>query len=165
MWVTEAEVEASKADLYTVPDWAHIEPERLRVSSDNETIADGVRLLHTPGHTGPSVDRCGHRQRSRDHRWSGLLHLRRVHGRRTCPDRYARPQLAHHGRRVHRPNPCAPPASSTLQPRSHYIRSQLERSRDHLLAPFRLDLVSGQGERVRLDSADGQLSGQVTCAW
>ena len=51
VWVTEAEVEASKADLYTVPDWAHIEPERLRVSSDNETIADGVRLLHTPGHT------------------------------------------------------------------------------------------------------------------
>jgi len=51
IWVTEAEYEASLAEFYTVPDWAEISRAQRRFSTDGESIADGVRLLHTPGHT------------------------------------------------------------------------------------------------------------------
>ncbi len=51
VWVTEAELEAATADFYTVPEWAHIEAHRLRLGRDDEEIAQGISLLHTPGHT------------------------------------------------------------------------------------------------------------------
>ena len=51
VWITEAELDVSSTEFYTVPDWAMIEPRRLRFGADNETIADGVTILHTPGHT------------------------------------------------------------------------------------------------------------------
>jgi len=51
VWITQAELEASMTEFYTVAEWAHIEPERLRISNDGENLADGVRLVHTPGHT------------------------------------------------------------------------------------------------------------------
>lgn len=51
VWATAAEVEAAKAEFYTVPEWAEITPDRLRLAGDGEEIAPGVRLLHTPGHT------------------------------------------------------------------------------------------------------------------
>ena len=49
--VQAAEVEAATEQWYTVPKWAAIEPERLRAGHGDEVIADGVRLLATPGHT------------------------------------------------------------------------------------------------------------------
>jgi len=51
IWITAAEHEISTTEFYTVPEWASIDPDKLRLSNDGETIADGVRLLHTPGHT------------------------------------------------------------------------------------------------------------------
>lgn len=51
VYVQAAEYEAAEAPGYTVPEWAAILPERLRLVGDNEEIADGVRLLSTPGHT------------------------------------------------------------------------------------------------------------------
>ncbi len=51
IWVSAAEVEAAEAEFYTVPDWAAIAEPQLRLSADNEAVAEGVRLLHTPGHT------------------------------------------------------------------------------------------------------------------
>jgi N-acyl homoserine lactone hydrolase len=51
IWITAAEHEISTTDHYTVPEWASIGAEKLRLSADGESIADGVRLLHTPGHT------------------------------------------------------------------------------------------------------------------
>ncbi len=51
IWTTAAEHEISITEFYTVPEWASIGPDKLRLSDDGETIADGVRLLHTPGHT------------------------------------------------------------------------------------------------------------------
>jgi len=51
VWVTEAEYEASLAEFYTVPEWAAIDTNRRRHPSDGESIAEGVQLLHTPGHT------------------------------------------------------------------------------------------------------------------
>ena len=51
VWITRAELDVSNTELYTVPDWAHIEADRLRLSRDGEDIADGIRLIHTPGHT------------------------------------------------------------------------------------------------------------------
>ena len=51
VWITQAELDISTTDFYTVPEWAHIEPDRLRIASDGETMAYGVRLIHTPGHT------------------------------------------------------------------------------------------------------------------
>lgn len=51
VWVTGAEVDAAAVEFYTVPEWAHIEPKRIRLSSDGEALAAGIRLLHTPGHT------------------------------------------------------------------------------------------------------------------
>jgi len=51
VWVTDEEVEASIEPFYTVPEWAAIDPARRRVSRDEGEVADGVVLLHTPGHT------------------------------------------------------------------------------------------------------------------
>jgi N-acyl homoserine lactone hydrolase len=51
VWVTAAELEASLTEFYTVPEWAAIDIDRRRLSVDGEAIVDGVRLLHTPGHT------------------------------------------------------------------------------------------------------------------
>ena len=51
VWVTEAELQASTTERYTVPEWAHIAPSRLRLAADGELIADGVQLLRTPGHS------------------------------------------------------------------------------------------------------------------
>jgi N-acyl homoserine lactone hydrolase len=46
-----AEVEAAAAKFYTVPEWADIPPERDRTVAGDAEIADGVRVLWTPGHT------------------------------------------------------------------------------------------------------------------
>ncbi|MCB0997315.1 MAG: MBL fold metallo-hydrolase [Acidimicrobiales bacterium] len=51
VWITEAELDVSTSEFYTVPEWATIEPDRLRLAADGETIADGITILHTPGHT------------------------------------------------------------------------------------------------------------------
>ena len=51
VWVTEAELQVSTTERYTVPEWAHIEPNRLRLAADSELIPDGVQVLHTPGHS------------------------------------------------------------------------------------------------------------------
>ena len=51
IWITQAELDVSTTEFYTVPEWAEIEPDRLRLASDGEAIADGVTILHTPGHT------------------------------------------------------------------------------------------------------------------
>lgn len=51
VWTTAAEVEAAGEPGYTVPEWAAIEADRLRIGADGEEVAEGVRVLHTPGHT------------------------------------------------------------------------------------------------------------------
>lgn len=51
VWVQRAELEASLLPRYTVPEWAEIAPARQRVIDGDETIADGVTILATPGHT------------------------------------------------------------------------------------------------------------------
>ena len=51
IWVSPAELQASAAELYTVPEWAAIDPDRLRLANDGEILAEGVTILHTPGHT------------------------------------------------------------------------------------------------------------------
>ena len=51
VWITQAELDVSTTEFYTVPEWAEIEPDRLRLAADGEAIADGVTILHTPGHT------------------------------------------------------------------------------------------------------------------
>lgn len=52
IWVTEAEVDAvATVEHYTVPEWACVASDRVRVAGDGEEIATGVRLVATPGHT------------------------------------------------------------------------------------------------------------------
>jgi N-acyl homoserine lactone hydrolase len=46
-----AEVEAARAEFYTVSDWAHISTERNRVVTGDADLAPGLRALFTPGHT------------------------------------------------------------------------------------------------------------------
>jgi len=50
-FVQADEFEAAQEPGYTVPDWAAIPLDRLRLVHGDEDIADGVRLLSTPGHT------------------------------------------------------------------------------------------------------------------
>jgi N-acyl homoserine lactone hydrolase len=50
-YVHAVEYETAQTPRYTVPEWAAIPPQRLRLVGDDEDIADGVRLLFTPGHT------------------------------------------------------------------------------------------------------------------
>lgn len=51
VYVQQAEVEAARKPGYTVPEWAAIPPGRLREIDGDATIADGVKVLATPGHT------------------------------------------------------------------------------------------------------------------
>jgi glyoxylase-like metal-dependent hydrolase (beta-lactamase superfamily II) len=51
IYVQAAEHEAAQAEGYTVPEWAAIPKDRLRVVDGDAEIADGVRLLATPGHS------------------------------------------------------------------------------------------------------------------
>ena len=51
VYVQAAEFEAAQAPGYTVPDWAAIPNDRLRLVHGDEAIAEGVHLLSTPGHT------------------------------------------------------------------------------------------------------------------
>ena len=51
VWISQAELAVSTNEFYTVPEWAHIETNRLRLTADGELIADGIRILHTPGYT------------------------------------------------------------------------------------------------------------------
>jgi glyoxylase-like metal-dependent hydrolase (beta-lactamase superfamily II) len=50
-YVQALEFEVAQEPGYTVPDWAAIPTDRLRLVRGDEDIADGVRLLSTPGHT------------------------------------------------------------------------------------------------------------------
>lgn len=66
VWVQADEVEAARAEGYTVPEWAATAPERRRIATGDEVIAPGVRLVATPGHTPGHqsvvvTDRDGHR--------------------------------------------------------------------------------------------------------
>jgi glyoxylase-like metal-dependent hydrolase (beta-lactamase superfamily II) len=49
--VQAVEHDAASAAGYTVPEWAAIAPDRLRLVDGDEEIAEGIRLLATPGHT------------------------------------------------------------------------------------------------------------------
>ncbi len=51
VYVQAAEREAARERGYTVPEWAEIPTDRLRVLDGDAEIAEGVRLLATPGHT------------------------------------------------------------------------------------------------------------------
>lgn len=51
VYVHSDEVEAAKERFYTVPEWAGVPVHQLRAVRGDEAIADGVRLLSTPGHT------------------------------------------------------------------------------------------------------------------
>lgn len=51
VYVQAAECDAAQANGYTVPEWAAIPKDRLRVVDGDEEVAEGVRLLATPGHT------------------------------------------------------------------------------------------------------------------
>ena len=50
-YVQAAEAETAQTSGYTVPEWAVIPEGRLRRVQGDETIAEGVRLMSTPGHT------------------------------------------------------------------------------------------------------------------
>lgn len=49
--VQAIEHEAAAEPGFTVPEWAAIPERRLRLAGGDEEVADGVRLLATPGHT------------------------------------------------------------------------------------------------------------------
>ncbi len=51
VYVQAAELEAAQAPGYTVPDWAAIPEERLRLVHGDLELAEGVSLLSTPGHS------------------------------------------------------------------------------------------------------------------
>ncbi len=49
--VQAAEREAATLPHYTVPEWANLPDHRWRVIDGDEDLAEGVRILATPGHT------------------------------------------------------------------------------------------------------------------
>lgn len=51
VYVQSAEYEASKEGGYTVPEWAEVSEDRLRLVNGDKEIASGIWLLSTPGHT------------------------------------------------------------------------------------------------------------------
>ncbi len=51
VYVQTSELAAARAPDYTVPEWAYIDPPRLRVVDGDIELVDGLTLLLTPGHT------------------------------------------------------------------------------------------------------------------
>lgn len=51
VYVQASEFEAAQAPGYTVPEWAAISNDRLRLVRGDQRIAEGISLLPTPGHT------------------------------------------------------------------------------------------------------------------
>ena len=51
VYVQATEFEAAQTPGYTVTEWATIPDDRFRLVHGDETIAEGVHLLSTPGHT------------------------------------------------------------------------------------------------------------------
>lgn len=51
VYVQAAELAAASQPKFTISEWAHIEDHRLRVVDGDHELADGVRLIATPGHT------------------------------------------------------------------------------------------------------------------
>jgi len=51
VWVQRSEYELVDAPLFTVADWARLPVERRRMVDGDATIADGVQIVATPGHT------------------------------------------------------------------------------------------------------------------
>jgi len=51
VYLQAEEHEAAQSTGYTVPDWAVIREDRLRLVRGDEEIAEGISLLSTPGHT------------------------------------------------------------------------------------------------------------------
>ncbi len=51
IFVQRAEVEAAKAEFYTVPEWAFPPTVDLTVMNGNYDVAAGVHVIWTPGHT------------------------------------------------------------------------------------------------------------------
>ncbi len=50
--VQQTELDAVESEpFYTVPEWADIPDHRARVLCGDSDIADGIRIIHTPGHT------------------------------------------------------------------------------------------------------------------
>ncbi len=62
VFVQQAEVEAARARLYAVPEWAFPASVDLTVISGDHEIASGVRVIATPGHT-PGHQSVSHRRR------------------------------------------------------------------------------------------------------
>lgn len=50
-FVQAEEVASAREPLYTVAEWANVPATQLRMVRGDEVIAEGVRLLSTPGHT------------------------------------------------------------------------------------------------------------------
>ncbi|MHB1519632.1 MAG: MBL fold metallo-hydrolase [Acidimicrobiales bacterium] len=50
-YVQAEEVASAREPFYTVAEWANVPANQLRVVRGDEVIAEGVRLLSTPGHT------------------------------------------------------------------------------------------------------------------
>ena len=51
VYLQAEEYEAAQSPGYTVPEWAAIPEDRLRLVRGDEEIAEGIGLLSTPGHT------------------------------------------------------------------------------------------------------------------
>jgi N-acyl homoserine lactone hydrolase len=51
VYVQAAEFEAAQEPGYTVPEWAAISEDRLRLVHGDHYIAEGISLLSTPGHS------------------------------------------------------------------------------------------------------------------
>jgi glyoxylase-like metal-dependent hydrolase (beta-lactamase superfamily II) len=51
VYVQRTEYEASREEGYTVPEWAELPEDRLRLLDGDQEIIPGIQLLLTPGHT------------------------------------------------------------------------------------------------------------------
>lgn len=51
VWAQRPEYDLIDVPFFTVPDWAHVAEPRLRLIDGDERLADGVRIIATPGHT------------------------------------------------------------------------------------------------------------------
>ena len=50
-WVQAEERDVARTEFFTVPEWADVDSDRIRVAGDTEVIAPGVTIVATPGHT------------------------------------------------------------------------------------------------------------------
>ncbi len=125
IYAQQAEIDVLASDpFYTVAAWANMPVNRSTIIDGDQEIADGISVLHTPGHT-PGHQSVAHtiQQRNHRHRRTMLVDRQRLGNLQRATNESSRRHLCQPSSRQHRETESAETDPSTplaRPPRDHW---------------------------------------------